>query len=73
LAGTIPLTFLQLSFSPALTSPETAGNDDDDEEDFQTEIAWELMCAGATIQILTIVALTFFVQNISLPVRLLAQ
>ncbi len=29
----------------------------------QTEIAWELMCAGATIQVLPIVILTFFVQR----------
>jgi ABC-type glycerol-3-phosphate transport system permease component len=29
----------------------------------QTEIAWELMCAGATIQVLPIVVLTFFVQK----------
>jgi ABC-type glycerol-3-phosphate transport system permease component len=29
----------------------------------QTQIAWELMCAGATIQILPIIILTFFVQK----------
>ena len=29
----------------------------------QTEIAWELMCAGATIQVLPILILTFFVQK----------
>jgi ABC-type glycerol-3-phosphate transport system permease component len=29
----------------------------------QTEIAWELMCAGATIQVLPIVILTFLVQK----------
>jgi multiple sugar transport system permease protein len=29
----------------------------------QTEIAWELMCAGATIQVLPIVILTLFVQK----------
>jgi ABC-type glycerol-3-phosphate transport system permease component len=29
----------------------------------QTEIAWELMCAGATIQVLPIVVLTLFVQK----------
>jgi ABC-type glycerol-3-phosphate transport system permease component len=29
----------------------------------QTEIAWELMCAGATIQVLPIIAATFFVQK----------
>jgi ABC-type glycerol-3-phosphate transport system permease component len=29
----------------------------------QTEIAWELMCAGAVMQILPIVVLTFFVQK----------
>jgi ABC-type glycerol-3-phosphate transport system permease component len=29
----------------------------------QTEIAWELMCAGAVIQVLPIVILTFFVQK----------
>ena len=29
----------------------------------QTEIAWELMCAGATIQVLPIVFLTLFVQK----------
>ncbi len=29
----------------------------------QTEIAWELMCAGATIQVLPVIVLTFFVQK----------
>jgi ABC-type glycerol-3-phosphate transport system permease component len=29
----------------------------------QTEIAWELMCAGATIQVLPVLILTFFVQK----------
>jgi ABC-type glycerol-3-phosphate transport system permease component len=29
----------------------------------QTEIAWELMCAGATIQVLPIIIATFFVQK----------
>jgi ABC-type glycerol-3-phosphate transport system permease component len=29
----------------------------------QTEVAWELMCAGATIQVLPIIILTFFVQK----------
>lgn len=29
----------------------------------QTQIAWELMCAGATIQVLPIIILTFFVQK----------
>jgi ABC-type glycerol-3-phosphate transport system permease component len=29
----------------------------------QTEIAWELMCAGATIQVLPVIILTFFVQK----------
>lgn len=29
----------------------------------QTEIAWELMCAGATMQVLPVLILTFFVQK----------